>query len=147
VTASANIELFVIEPHLSVCLCITVSSSVVPERYSGLASLDGDLLSRVRSAKVLVVGAGGIGCELLKNLALHGFEDVLAIDLDSIELSNLNRQFLFRREHIGKSKAEVAAAAVARFNPCQRERERSPRHDSCSGPLDVWLQSFSNRGS
>ncbi|PJF17486.1 hypothetical protein PSACC_02703 [Paramicrosporidium saccamoebae] len=59
------------------------------------------------TAKVLVVGAGGIGCELLKNL----------VDLDVIELSNLNRQFLFRRQHIGQAKAKVAAEAVKSMVP------------------------------
>ena len=58
-------------------------------------------------AKVLMVGAGGIGCELLKNLALTGFGEVHVVDLDTIDLSNLNRQFLFRNEHIKKSKALV----------------------------------------
>ena len=54
-----------------------------------------------------MVGAGGIGCELLKNLVLSGFLDVHLVDLDTIDLSNLNRQFLFRNEHIKKSKALV----------------------------------------
>jgi tRNA A37 threonylcarbamoyladenosine dehydratase len=56
---------------------------------------------------VLLVGAGGIGCELLKNLLLTGFGEIHLIDLDTIDLSNLNRQFLFRHEHIKKSKALV----------------------------------------
>ncbi|KAH3757187.1 sumo-activating enzyme subunit 2 [Pelomyxa schiedti] len=71
----------------------------------------------VGSARVLVVGAGGIGCELVKDLALCGFRGVTVADLDTIDLSNLNRQFLFRRNHIGSSKAKVACEAVNKMRP------------------------------
>ncbi|THG08849.1 hypothetical protein TEA_017875 [Camellia sinensis var. sinensis] len=74
-------------------------------------------LSSIKGAKVLMVGAGGIGCELLKTLALSGFEDIHTIDMDTIEVSNLNRQFLFRKSHVGQSKAKVAREAVLRFRP------------------------------
>uniref|UniRef100_A0A1I7VA16 SUMO-activating enzyme subunit n=1 Tax=Loa loa TaxID=7209 RepID=A0A1I7VA16_LOALO len=66
---------------------------------------------------VLVVGVGGIGCELLKNLALTGFSNIEIIDLDIIDVSNLNRQFLFRREHVGKPKAVIAAEAIRSIAP------------------------------
>ncbi|KAF2882494.1 hypothetical protein ILUMI_23678 [Ignelater luminosus] len=71
----------------------------------------------IPTSKILVVGAGGIGCEILKNLALSGFADIEIIDLDTIDVSNLNRQFLFRKEHVGKSKAMVARESVLSYNP------------------------------
>ncbi|GAB0138723.1 hypothetical protein EsDP_00006948 [Epichloe bromicola] len=86
------------------------------DRYNH-QSLGASLNSSVKQARVLMVGAGGIGCELLKNLVLTGFAEIHIVDLDTIDLSNLNRQFLFRQEHIKKSKALVAKDAATKFNP------------------------------
>ncbi|KAL1898705.1 E1 ubiquitin-activating protein uba2 [Ceratocystis pirilliformis] len=86
-----------------------------------ISSLQRDIhIKKALGSRVLMVGAGGIGCELLKNLVLTGFADIHIVDLDTIDLSNLNRQFLFRHEHIKKSKALVAKEVAQRFNPNTR---------------------------
>ncbi|XP_049850617.1 SUMO-activating enzyme subunit 2-like [Schistocerca gregaria] len=76
-----------------------------------------DDLAEIRRAKVLVVGAGGIGCELAKNLVMAGIQSIDLIDLDTIDVSNLNRQFLFRRRHVGQPKAVVAKESAVRYAP------------------------------
>jgi len=75
------------------------------------------LQKAITDSKILVVGAGGIGCELLKNIVLTGFKTIEVIDLDTIDVSNLNRQFLFQKQHVGKPKSLCAKEAALRFAP------------------------------
>ncbi len=79
----------------------------------------------LRRARILVVGAGALGNEIVKNLALLGVGSVVVADLDSIELSNLSRTVLFREGDLGRSKAVVAAEAAREIFPEMRVRSFS----------------------
>lgn len=72
---------------------------------------------KLTAARILVVGAGALGNEVLKNLALLGVGSVHIVDFDEIEGSNLSRSVLFRSRDRGRSKAEAAAEAVMDINP------------------------------
>jgi molybdopterin/thiamine biosynthesis adenylyltransferase len=97
----------------------TTERITIPEddRFSRLRLLSWWDQKKIAATRVLVVGAGALGNEILKNLALLGFEQIVIVDLDAIEHSNLSRTVLYRAEDIGRSKAETAAAAVRAILP------------------------------
>lgn len=72
---------------------------------------------KIKNAKVLVVGAGGLGCPVLQYLAAAGVGTIGIIDFDKVELHNLHRQILFSANDIGKSKAKIAAEKLKTQNP------------------------------
>ncbi len=72
---------------------------------------------RIKQAKVLVVGAGGLGCPLLLYLAGAGVGTIGIVDFDTVEASNLHRQIIYKNEDIGKKKVAVAVAVVSGMNP------------------------------
>ncbi len=72
---------------------------------------------KVEKARIMVVGAGALGNEVIKNLALMGIGNIFIVDFDEIELANLSRSVLFRETDTGRKKAEVAAARVKEINP------------------------------
>jgi len=77
-------------------------------------------VDKIESAKIFMVGCGAIGCELLKNYAMINLGvngEITVTDPDIIEVSNLNRQFLFREKHLRKPKSVTASAAAIAMNP------------------------------
>ena len=98
-------------------------------RYSDQISIFGqELVDKIKKTKVLVAGAGALGCEIIKNLSLLGVgaintqensednQNVVVVDNDLIELSNLNRQFLFHKENIGESKVICSCNFAKKIN-------------------------------
>jgi len=95
----------------------------ISSRYDGQIAVFGKFFQeKISNFREFLVGAGAIGCEMLKNWSMIGLASgpkgiIHVTDLDTIEKSNLNRQFLFRAKDLGKFKSEVAASAVADMNP------------------------------
>jgi ubiquitin-activating enzyme E1 len=91
-------------------------------RYDGQIAVFGKAFQqKIQQNRQFLVGAGAIGCEMLKNWSMMGLGSagqgaIHVTDLDTIEKSNLNRQFLFRPKDLGKFKAEAAGHAVAEMN-------------------------------
>lgn len=99
------------------------TTAPIGSRYDNQIAVFGkEFVERIQNLKVFLVGSGAIGCEMLKNWAMMGLGSgpngkIFITDNDSIEKSNLNRQFLFRSKDVGNQKSEVAAAAVINMNP------------------------------
>lgn len=87
------------------------------DRFSRLRLITWWKQETIAAARIVVVGAGALGNEILKNLALVGFQNVLILDLDRVEISNLSRSVLFSEADIGQPKADAAAAAMKRILP------------------------------
>lgn len=113
-------------------------------RYDGQAAVLGwPLHERLAEQRCFVVGAGAIGCELLKVFGMMGVGTrgtIHLTDMDNIEKSNLNRQFLFRPQHVGKSKALTAAEQAIGLNPdlkghiMARTDRIGPETEACFSP-------------
>lgn len=95
----------------------------IGSRYDGQIAVFGkELQEKLSKVQLFLVGAGAIGCEMLKNWAMMGVATdpkgkVTVTDMDTIEKSNLNRQFLFRPADVEKPKSMTAAESVKRMNP------------------------------
>jgi molybdopterin/thiamine biosynthesis adenylyltransferase len=90
---------------------------LLDDRFERFRRIDWWDQARLARARVLVVGAGALGNEVLKNLGLLGVGRLVVVDMDAIERSNLCRSVLFREEDEGRPKAEVAVAALRRLHP------------------------------
>lgn len=73
--------------------------------------------AKLKNAKVLVIGAGGLGCPILQYIATAGVGTIGIVDFDKIEIHNLHRQILYTEDQIGLSKALTAKATIEKLNP------------------------------
>uniref|UniRef100_A0A672SIL6 E1 ubiquitin-activating enzyme n=1 Tax=Sinocyclocheilus grahami TaxID=75366 RepID=A0A672SIL6_SINGR len=118
----------------------------VNSRYDGQIAVFGSAFQdKLKKQSYFLVGAGAIGCELLKNFALIGLGageggNITVTDMDSIERSNLNRQFLFHSKDIGRLKSEVAAESVKEMNPYMNITAHQNR--VCPETEEVYTHSF-----
>lgn len=96
---------------------LKLSEPAVDDRFSRFRLIGWWDQSKLSAARVLLIGAGAIGNEVLKNLALLGIGNVFVADLDTIENSNLSRSILFRAADAGRSKAVVAAERARDIYP------------------------------
>lgn len=117
-------------------------------RYDGQIAVFGKVFQeKISNHRQFLVGAGAIGCEMLKNWSMMGLGSgpkgaICVTDLDTIEKSNLNRQFLFRAKDLGNFKSVVAATAVAEMNSDLKGHIES-RQDSVGADTEnIYGESF-----
>lgn len=85
--------------------------------YASMRQSGYELQARLRDCRVTLIGLGGLGSHLLFNLAAMGVGQVRAVETDQVEMSNLNRQILYRDADVGRAKLALAVARVREFNP------------------------------
>jgi molybdopterin/thiamine biosynthesis adenylyltransferase len=95
----------------------TLKATLHEDRFSRMRLIPWWDQDKIAKCRLLVVGAGALGNEILKNAALLGFRKIVLVDLDRIEESNLSRTVLYRDRDIGSYKADVAARAFTELAP------------------------------
>ena len=99
-----------------------VNRNLMNSRYDEQIAIYGqELQNKLFETNIFMIGAGALGCEYLKLFSLMGIatkdnKKIIVTDNDNIEISNLNRQFLFQKDSIGKNKAEIACKEIKKFN-------------------------------
>ena len=88
------------------------------QRHLLLSGFGPEAQAKLQASRVLVIGAGGLGCPILLYLAAAGVGRLTIIDADTVDVSNLQRQILFTTGDAGQPKAEVAARRLLALNPC-----------------------------
>jgi molybdopterin/thiamine biosynthesis adenylyltransferase len=92
---------------------------------------------RLRDTTVTLLGLGGLGSHILLDMAAMGVGTVRVVEFDTVEISNLNRQILYRDDDIGKPKIDLAVQRVQEFNPRIRIDKRPGRIESTEAVLDL----------
>ncbi|KAI9800284.1 MAG: hypothetical protein M1833_003398 [Piccolia ochrophora] len=117
-------------------------------RYDGQIAVFGkEFHEKLTNVNQFLVGAGAIGCEMLKNWAMIGLATgskgrISVTDMDAIEKSNLNRQFLFRPKDVGKLKSDCAAEAVQAMNRDLKGKIDTMRDEVGEGTEHVFNEDF-----
>lgn len=120
----------------------------IGSRYDGQIAVFGKKFQeRIANTREFLVGSGAIGCEMLKNWSMMGLGtgpqgQIFVTDLDTIEKSNLNRQFLFRTKDVGKFKSDTAAEAVVDMNPELKGKITTFQHRVGPETENVYDRSF-----
>ena len=110
------------------------------ERYARhivLRDLGGPGQQKLKAARILVIGAGGLGAPVLLYLAAAGVGTLGIVDDDAVSLSNLQRQVIHATPDVGRPKVESAAAAIGRINPHVRVETHAVRLDAGNAPALV----------
>lgn len=96
-----------------------------------------DVQRRLKEARVCLLGCGGLGSHILFELAALGIENITITDFDTIELSNMNRQILYKDSDIGKAKVFTAKERILEFNPVMNVTTNRLRISSAQNVSDI----------
>ena len=92
--------------------------SLIHSRHLLLNEIDESKVSKIINSKILIIGAGGLGCPAAQYLVSSGVQNIIWVDHDKVEESNLPRQILYGPDDVNKFKVEVGKNILKKINPC-----------------------------